>query len=273
MTRAVKSKLGIGVIPTAAAMLLLGFTASNASAQSIVLEGSDATSFHQDVPYTGQLFSYLAEGSSNPVLVFGSVNLSGAPGGTNYTTDLSTLSFATSSALYIQSPGGCCDDNRTGALVFEAQITAFMAAGGSLAIQDYQGGNWGTILSFVAPSSAIGGLGGGAGGPGCFDTEVFNANGLSKGFTQPPVLGCWGHQAYDMAFFGPLGFNSLVDSGSEFAGLGSGNWSSFLALGGTIGTPGGVPEPGTWAMMLFGFGATGFALRRRRSTVQRTQVA
>lgn len=28
-----------------------------------------------------------------------------------------------------------------------------------------------------------------------------------------------------------------------------------------------VPEPGTWAMMLIGFGATGFALRRRRTTV------
>src|SRR5438309_4357233 len=30
-------------------------------------------------------------------------------------------------------------------------------------------------------------------------------------------------------------------------------------------TSGPVPEPATWAMMLFGFGAIGFALRRRRS--------
>ena len=28
-----------------------------------------------------------------------------------------------------------------------------------------------------------------------------------------------------------------------------------------------VPEPGTWAMMLLGFGAVGFAVRRRRPTV------
>lgn len=28
--------------------------------------------------------------------------------------------------------------------------------------------------------------------------------------------------------------------------------------------PGGIPEPGTWAMMLIGFAAVGFALRRRR---------
>jgi hypothetical protein len=28
--------------------------------------------------------------------------------------------------------------------------------------------------------------------------------------------------------------------------------------------PGGVPEPGTWAMMLLGFGGIGFAMRRSR---------
>ncbi len=33
-----------------------------------------------------------------------------------------------------------------------------------------------------------------------------------------------------------------------------------------IGT-GAVPEPSTWAMMLIGFGATGFAMRRRRAKV------
>lgn len=35
---------------------------------------------------------------------------------------------------------------------------------------------------------------------------------------------------------------------------------------GTIGIPG-VPEPATWALMISGFGAVGFALRRRRVTV------
>ena len=36
--------------------------------------------------------------------------------------------------------------------------------------------------------------------------------------------------------------------------------------------PGGIPEPATWAMMLMGFGAAGYTLRRRRKTLL-TQVA
>jgi hypothetical protein len=40
------------------------------------------------------------------------------------------------------------------------------------------------------------------------------------------------------------------------------------------GAPGGVPEPGTWAMMLLGFGATGVAMRRsRRKTGLISQLA
>ena len=34
-----------------------------------------------------------------------------------------------------------------------------------------------------------------------------------------------------------------------------------------------VPEPGTWAMMLLGFGALGFAMRRRKSPKALTQLA
>ena len=38
-------------------------------------------------------------------------------------------------------------------------------------------------------------------------------------------------------------------------------------------TPPGVPEPGTWAMMLLGFGATGLMLRRRNRRTMLAQVA
>ena len=37
-------------------------------------------------------------------------------------------------------------------------------------------------------------------------------------------------------------------------------------------TPGGVPEPSTWAMMLLGFGAVGFAMRRRRTASRCPQL-
>ena len=47
---------------------------------------------------------------------------------------------------------------------------------------------------------------------------------------------------------------------------GGGSWNFYP--GGTVelsGANGGVPEPGTWAMMLMGFGGLGAALRRRRA--------
>lgn len=44
-----------------------------------------------------------------------------------------------------------------------------------------------------------------------------------------------------------------------------------VARGGGI-TPG-IPEPGTWGMMIFGFGIVGFVMRRRRATLGRIQIA
>ena len=49
-----------------------------------------------------------------------------------------------------------------------------------------------------------------------------------------------------------------------------------VPTGSDIGTPGGTPpapEPATWAMMLVGFGATGFAIRRSRRKGLLTQIA
>lgn len=41
----------------------------------------------------------------------------------------------------------------------------------------------------------------------------------------------------------------------------------------TVGTVGAVPEPATWAMMLVGFGAAGFSLRRRRAQASSLAMA
>jgi hypothetical protein len=81
---------------------------------------------------------------------------------------------------------------------------------------------------------------------------------------------------------GPYELVKEVDNGiSEFWNLSSlfleagtyqltinGNNGSTGSLGGTVTINAtAVPEPGTWAMMLLGFGAAGFAMRRRRAPV------
>lgn len=62
-------------------------------------------------------------------------------------------------------------------------------------------------------------------------------------------------------------------------GLGSGGVLTYVAdtdnadatRGGGI-TPG-IPEPGTWGMMIIGFGAVGFAMRRRRTAMAQIRIA
>jgi hypothetical protein len=79
---------------------------------------------------------------------------------------------------------------------------------------------------------------------------------------------------------GPLALTSQIDNGvlerwtTPVTGLLAGTYT--LTIMGNTGTDtqiGGhidiqaVPEPATWAMMLLGFGAVGFAMRRRRAPV------
>lgn len=270
------------LLTTAASALVL-LCGSAVQARTLVLEGSEATTFHGAQPggveYTTQLISFLREGSPKPVAAFsttGTTMASAPAGSVVYLNDLSTLSIADYSAVYILSPFSCCDDNRTGAAVYGAQISAFYAAGGSVAIQDYQGRDW----SFVDPilntptAGAVQGYNTGFGGATCTDNEIVNADGLLKGFTQPPPLGCWGHQAYSNDYFGALGFISLVDSAAgdyDFSSFGSKGGSMLLALGGALGTPGctdprgcsTIPEPASLALVSLSVLGAGIAGRRR----------
>src|SRR5882672_3339257 len=54
-----------------ALVLCFGLVPTAARANQIVLEGSDATSFHHDGLYTTQLFTFMQNGSSLPILVMG----------------------------------------------------------------------------------------------------------------------------------------------------------------------------------------------------------
>lgn len=274
-----------------AAMAAAALTTGGAEAKTLVLEGSDAAGVHSHQAggetYVQQLVAFLREGSALPVALFGSGSLGSALPGTVVSVtaaQLDTLSTSDFSALYIASPGGCCNQNLTGAAAHGAGIGAFYAAGGSVAIQDYQGGDWSFIdpVLVTPPAGTVRGYGAGP-GPSCTDGEVFNAEGLAKGFTQPPALGCWEHQAYDNSYFvDTLGFLSLVDADPAYSTAGSPVWtkggSAFLALGGALGEPGctdpagceppptGVPEPGVFA--LFGLGLAGLTASRRRANAK-----
>jgi hypothetical protein len=240
----------------------------------IALEGSDATAFHDDPSYTPQLFKYLQGGSAKSVLVFnptGVINLSGFDGGVAVTnvTSLTGVTLSNYSALYIESPTGCCQADNTVLNGFGASVSSFIAAGGNFSIENYVGGGYDGVVpgGAGAPLGSIAGFGTTGGGATCTDGELVTALGISKGFSQPPVDSCWEHQAYETSYWSGFGYISLMQSdpiGYTFAD-GTHLGSAFLATGGTLGTVDGVPEPATWAMFLLGFGAIGWTMRNRRA--------
>lgn len=238
----------------------------------VALEGSDATTFHHDAQYSTQLFSYLKGASSKSVLIYnqsGTYNIDGSTGQTNaYTTTLAGVTLSDYSALYIQTPGTCCSADNSVLNGYGASVTAFIAAGGNLSIGNYNGGGYDGVVvgGAAAPVGSITGVGTPF-GPFCTDNETVTAAGIAKGFTQPPVDGCWSHQGYQSSYWEALGYSNLIASSTEYTYAdGTHLGSSFLALGGTLGSSG-TPEPATWGLLLVGFGGVGTMMRRRATKV------
>ena len=263
-------------VALSASALLLALSSTASAAGFIALEGSDATSLHGDVGYSTQLFKYLKGSSAKSVLIynpFGTINIDSTTGQTNtYVTSLAGVTFSDYSAIYVQPSGGCCALATTVLDGFGTSINTFIAAGGNIAFGDYIGGSMDGVVigGAAAPAGTIQGFGtsngGVGGGPSCTDGETVTAAGIAKGFTQPAVLGCWSHQGYESAYWEGLGYLNLIASDTAYTYRdGSHKGSSFLAIGGTLGTPvGAIPEASTWMMMIAGFGIAGMSLRGRR---------
>ena len=71
-----------------------------------------------------------------------------------------------------------------------------------------------------------------------------------------------------------INFDNTINSTYRIDLLGGGQTlTAFAQLGTGAAINGAVPEPGTWAMMLMGLGAMGFALRRHKRVASLTQMA
>jgi len=87
-----------------------------------------------------------------------------------------------------------------------------------------------------------------------------------------------GNTGYNGTAFWLLNLPTTVNTVSYTSDVQKGISNAGLYLTGTPdpGVPtqqGAVPEPSTWAMMLIGFGAVGFSLRRRKAQAPRLRVA
>lgn len=266
----------------AAAFLLFGtlWGSGGAQAGTVILEGSDAIGFHCPLAnagactYRDQAFSAIGGADARSIAVFGdTVTGAATTSGTHAVTDFASVAAAGSLnnyvALYFLAGSGCCEENDglVTAPGAAAAIAAYLAAGGTVMIENYIGG---AAWDFAVGAGGVGnahvaGVGGGVPSSlNCSDGETVTASGLTNGFTQPPVMSCWTHQAYDTAFFGALGFTKCYFNSPT--GLGVDGDCSLLANGNTVtgGGNGSVPEPGTLA--LFGVGLVGFVVMRRRWT-------
>ena len=78
------------------------------------------------------------------------------------------------------------------------------------------------------------------------------------------------YDTYSTNFASAIGSNYTLSFNLLSAGSGSGNGLRITATNALAGTPvtGAVPEPASWAMMILGMGAVGFALRRQKVTTR-----
>lgn len=270
-----RSKLLAGLVA------LVALCAGTARANIIALDGSDATTTHQNADYTNQLFSLLQNGSAAPILVLGTVGLNttvnciacGIPA--NYVLDpngysLTNINLSNYSGIYVESPD---EINQADTSISAADQLAIANSGLNIGIELYGGGpNWGPMLPLALNTLPVADFQGDTNyntGPAnqnpllFSDGEILTNAGQLAGFTQPPAMQAFEHVAYLTSAF--TGFTSYIDSDPN-SGLGPGY--STLLVGSFNSGPnsgGTVPEP-TSVITMVGAGLLGLVGLRRRKT-------
>src|ERR1019366_2302432 len=164
-------------------------------AGTIILEGSDAIGYHcpggnaSACTYESQTWKALSGGSTTvPIAIIGqdgNGRTVGSQAGSN-TFGVTLYQFATVGAagslgqygaIYFLATNGCCTENDTLPIGNEAAITAYLAGGGTVMIENYIGGTaWNFAVDPGAPltnlNPFVAGIGGGqSSGLSCNDGE------------------------------------------------------------------------------------------------------